>query len=141
MDGWDYLDEVVTDMIEDEVQESKKRIVKTFMNAAIMPPVNDGFAPVDTGNWIANNVVVYNKPNSESNDLTDKEGISTMIKAFYKVEQSKPFQTVVVQNNTEYNNEVEYSGWYNKGGTVMTTAPYRPYRIALEILRGKLEKL
>ena len=138
-DDWSDLSDSFYKMAEDAVQETKKDIVRSFIHNVAQPLTASGYAPVDTGNWIANNVVVYNAPNNEENDSTDEDGTMTILSAYYKVEQSKPFQAVAVQNNTEYNLEVEYTGWTNKSGTATTTPPYRPYRIAFEILRGSIK--
>jgi len=138
-DDWSDLSDCFYEMAGDTVQEAKKDIVRSFMHNVAQPLTASGYAPVDTGNWIANNVVVYNTPNDEENDSRDEDGLMTTLRADYKVEQSKPFQTVAVQNNTEYNLEVEYTGWTNKSGTVTTTPPYRPYRTAFEKLRDSIK--
>lgn len=148
-DDWSDLSECFMEMAEEEVQRTKLAIVKTFAEGVARPIKNNGRAPVLTGNWLANNELVYNKPNNNTNSEFDKEGVSATNEIIRKTKLSKPFQTVVIQNNSEYNTQVEYTGWsygWNKKGskledTPQSTPPYRPYRKSYEELRAKLDNL
>lgn len=133
-DDWSDLRETFRDMAEEETQRVKLAVVKTFANSVATPVEDGGLAPVDTGNWLANNMLVYGRVNKQSNYDEDPEGISTKMKIYALAEQSKPFNIVAIQNNSEYNDEVEYSGWAK-------TPAYRPYRTAWEELKAKLKDL
>lgn len=133
-DDWSDLKECFMDMAEEENKRIKLEAVKIFSEGITTPVEDGGLAPVDTGNWLANNMLVTGRPNKETNNDTDKNGMFTRSELIIRAEHVKPFNMITIQNNSDYNNEVEYSGWSK-------TPAYRPYRTAYEELKAKLDKL
>lgn len=133
-DDWSDLRSVFAEMAEEEVSRVKREVVFTFAEPLTTPFKDNGLAPVKTGNWLANNIATVSHATTKTNDVEDKDGIETLGKIIDVTYNAKPYHQVIIQNNSDYNDEVEYSGWD-------MTSPYRPYRTAWSILKGKLEDI
>lgn len=133
-DDWSDLRSVFSDMAQEETKRVKQAVVNTFSEQITTPVDDGGLAPVDTGNWLANNIATESRPTRATNDDLDPDGFDTLSGISYVAYNSKPYNQVIIQNNSDYNDEVEYSGWQK-------TPAYRPYRTAFEILKGKLEDI
>lgn len=139
MDDWSDLAETWEDMAEKETKRVKQEVAQVFSEAVTKPwptyrMMSDGIAPVDTGNWLANTIASVGRPDNTTNTNVDEDGFNTMSKILYKTYSSPTYSKVFIQNNSEYNQEVEYTGW-------RVTKPYRPWRTSYSILLSELDKI
>lgn len=139
MDDWSDLADTWDDIAEKETKRVKQRVSQVFAEAITKPlptgRVNsDGIAPVNTGNWLANTIASVGTPDKSVNSNEDEDGFPTLSKILFKINESPTYSKVFIQNNSSYNNEVEYTGW-------RLTPAYRPWRRSLSILEEELDKI
>ena len=132
---WSDLREEWLDMCKEETHRVRASAARVFANGVARPDDEGGFAPVDTGNWIANNIASEGKPSKEVNERLDKTGSETVFAIMEEVIHTRnPYQKFYIQNNSHYNDEVEYTGWAK-------TDPYMPYTRSYARLISRLDKL
>lgn len=133
-DDWKDLADTFDSMAKEEVKFVKQVAVEVFAQEITQPFVKGGNSPVDTGNWMANNIASSGKPTDATNKRTDETGAHTLNKIINLANRSAAYKPFYIQNNTSYNDEIEYKGW-------AMTSPYRPYRTAGFVLDNTMESL
>ncbi|CAG8863150.1 hypothetical protein PS627_00086 [Pseudomonas fluorescens] len=114
MAGWSVSPVLFADQIEQDLVEMQKTIVMDLVNEITAN------APIDSGNYMANNIVSIGAPDYSVNNTLDILGTATRGAASARLANLKPFSTVFVQNNSEYGEVIEFGG-YN-GPTMKVTA-------------------
>lgn len=114
MAGWSVSPLLFIDQIEKDFVELQKSIVMDFVNEVTAK------TPIDSGNYMANNIVSIGAPDYSVNTTLDILGAATRGAARAALANLKPFSTVFVQNNSDYGSVIEFGG-YN-GPTIKVTA-------------------
>lgn len=105
----EFIEEVKTDLV---------RLQKTIALEMIGDITAN--SPIDTGNYMANNIVSLGAPDFTVNTALDIWGTATRLAAKSKLVGLKPFGIVYIQNNSPYGEKLEFGG-YN-GPTVKVTS-------------------
>jgi hypothetical protein len=99
--SWSALPSVFLGLVEQAVVERHKAIVLAMMGEIILR------APVDTGRFLANNIVSIGAPVYYSIDAIDKTGQETRAKAEAELAALKPYTVTYTQNNLIYAGPLE----------------------------------
>lgn len=65
-----------------------------------------------SGNLLGNTIVTINVPTDDTNDVVDPQRYKAQMSGLAVLKRAKGFETVYVQNNTEYNIQAEHEGWF-----------------------------
>lgn len=132
----DWLDLAKTwdEIADEEVRSTKQVAIEVFAQEITVPFWKGGNSPIKTGNWMANNIASSNSPKTNTIKAVDETGSKTLSKILNVAKNSATYSKFYIQNNTEYNQEIEYVGWAK-------TSPYRPYRTANNVLDNVMEGL
>lgn len=135
MNGWSNLEEDFANLCETYIKEVKDAAVEIAIDSLTTPFMNNGLAPVKTGNWLANNLGTVNTYTNAYNNIKDTTGTDTKDKLLSSYRSSKSvYDTFTIQNNTEYNSQVEYKGW-------AVREPYQPYFYTYQRITYKVATL
>lgn len=126
--GWSDLEDDVEKLCEEMVND-----VKTEASQVMLRSVST-FAPILTGNLLGNTIVSINTPDNSVNNIDDKEANIAYHNGMSKVNSSKPYDKIYIQNNTEYNIQAEFLGWAN-------TPPYGYFEISTENVYRRMEAI
>lgn len=127
--SWLDLDDCIEEMAEEMIVEAKKVGASTALYSLTEK------APVLSGNLMANTIVTVNAPTFNTNSLTDKSGLQTFKAGMAAVNHAKAYDQIYIQNNTEYNYQIEFLG-YSKN-----KAPDGYFRISVENMYRVMEVL
>lgn len=133
-DDWSDLAKSWDEIAKDEVRTVKQIAIEVFTQEITVPFWKGGNSPIKTGNWMANNIATSGSPTNRTTKAEDETGAQTLAKILKVADKAATYSPFYIQNNTEYNNEIEYVGWAN-------TSPYRPYRTAGSVLDNVVEGL
>ncbi len=138
MAGWSLSPVLFADQIEEDLVEMQRSIVIELVNEITI------HAPIDSGNYMANNIVSIGAEDYSVNTKLDILGTETRSAARAALTDLKPFSTVFVQNNSVYGEIIEFGG-YPSGPSVKITpdgysrmAPKGVYGISFIAVTEKL---
>ncbi|MCS4284412.1 hypothetical protein M2396_002708 [Pseudomonas sp. BIGb0278] len=117
MAGWSLSPALFADQVEKDLVEMQRHIVIELVGEIISN------APVDSGAYMANNIVTIGSPSYDISQAVDISGQPTFAAATSALSDLKPFSTVYVQNNEPYGELLEFGG-YNGPSEKVTFAGY-----------------
>jgi len=106
--SWNDLEKDIMKMAEDMTSDARN-----IYGEAVLDAMSER-VPVLTGNLWANTIVSVNSPDYSENSKKDPARFSTYIEGVSKLKSAMPFDTVYIQNNTEYNYLIEFDGYSRK---------------------------
>jgi hypothetical protein len=116
MAGWSKALDLFADQVEEDLVTHQKQIVVDLMDEITSR------APIDSGQYMANNVVSIGSPDYSVTGNLDRLGTATRGSAAAKLSALKPYSLVYIQNNTIYGSLIEFGGYngpsikVNEGG-------------------------
>lgn len=113
MAGWSKSLDLFADQIEEDLVEHQKQIVVDLMDEITSR------APIDSGQYMANNIVSIGSPDYGVNHNLDTLGTVTRGTAKAALTSLKPFSLVFIQNNVVYGEVIEFGGY--SGPTLKVT--------------------
>lgn len=105
MGGWSKPLELFADQVEDDLVEHQKQIVVDLVDEITSR------APIDSGQYMANNIVSIGSPDYSVKRDLDTLGTSTRGTAKAALSNLKPFSLVYIQNNVVYGEIIEFGGY------------------------------
>lgn len=110
MGGWSKPLDLYGDQIENDLVEHQKQIVVDLVDEITSR------APIDSGQYMANNIVSIGSPDYSIKRDFDVLGTATRGTAKAALSSLKPFSLVYIQNNVVYGEIIEFGGY--KGPTL-----------------------
>ncbi|MFJ3486577.1 HK97 gp10 family phage protein [Pseudomonas sp. NPDC090202] len=117
MGGWSNPPGLFADQVENDLVEHQKQIVIDLVDEITSN------APIDTGQYMANNIVSIGSPDYSVRNDYDTLGTATRGTAKAALSSLKPFSLVYIQNNVDYGETIEFGG-YNGPSLKVTDAGY-----------------
>ncbi|WP_341959184.1 HK97 gp10 family phage protein [Pseudomonas sp. RC10] len=117
MMGWSISPTLFADQVENGLVTKQKQIVVDLVDEIT------SHAPIDSGQYMANNIVSVGSPNYSISSNHDILGTATRGAAAAALFDLKPFARVFVQNNVPYGEIIEFGG-YNGPSLKVTDAGY-----------------
>lgn len=118
MSGWDMreLRPAITKIAKDFVVEARYQAVYAMLDGvSTYAPVSSDKPEWKTalsGNLLGNTMVTIGAPTEATNDTVDPLRTKALFNGISVLKKAKGFETVWVQNNTEYNLQAEHEGWF-----------------------------
>lgn len=103
--SWKGLDKDIMNLAKEMTQEAK-----VVYGEAVLDAMSER-VPVLTGNLWANTIVSVNAPDYTTNKKLDPSRFTTYLNGVSKLKSSSPFDTIYIQNNTDYNYLIEFEGY------------------------------
>lgn len=131
--GWGDLGKDILDLSEKITKEAKadaaESVLDNITSRLSKKEYHTGKTPVDSGNLLANTIVTVGSPTSATNDDTDTTGATTYLNGVTQIKRAGVWDTIYIQNNTDYNWYAEFEGWEY---TNVRVPAYHYFRTAIE---------
>lgn len=114
MGGWSKSPALFAEQIEEDLVKKQRQLVTDIVDEITER------APIDTGQYMANNIVSIGSPDYSLVRALDRLGLATSEAARAVLTDLKPYSLVYIQNNVPYGEIIEF-GKYN-GPTVKVDA-------------------
>ena len=105
MAGWSKALDLFATQIEDDLVAHQRQIVEDLIDEITSR------APIDSGQYMANNIVSIGSPDYGVNHNLDTLGTATRGTAKAALGSLKPFSLVFIQNNVAYGEVIEFGGY------------------------------
>ena len=105
MAGWSNALDLFADQVEEDLVEHQKQIITDLIDEITAR------APIDSGQYMANNIVSIGSPDYSVKRDFDVLGTATRGTAKAALSSLKPFSLVYVQNNVVYGEIIEFGGY------------------------------
>ena len=103
--GWSTSPLLFADQVEEDLVAHQKQIVVDLIDEITSR------APIDSGQYMANNIVSIGSPDYGVTSNLDRLGTSTRGSAKAVISSLKPFSLVFIQNNVDYGEVIEFGGY------------------------------